>query len=164
MADGDPFDDLFGLEEKYYDEGFKQGLIDGSKQSQLSARLFGIEKGFEKFVALGQLQAKANMWAARMRPHSTAGSDGLPPLPANDRTLKHLDTLLALVDPKTISFANTDEAVSEFDDRVKRAHAKVKVIERIIGPDPLFSGADTKKAASNPPRPTGIANMEDFGS
>src|SRR5207249_2829036 len=49
----------------------------------------------------------------------------LPDLPANSRLVKHIKTLLTLVDPLTLSTENTEEAVSDFDERLKKASAKV---------------------------------------
>ena len=38
-----------------------------------------------------------------------------------------------MTDPQTFDTANTEEAAADFDDRFKRAGAKAKVIERIVG-------------------------------
>lgn len=57
----------------------------------------------------------------------------LPTLPDNPRLEKHVQTLYALVEAASLSTENTEEAVSDFDDRFKRATAKAKIIERLIG-------------------------------
>lgn len=57
----------------------------------------------------------------------------LPTLPDNPRLEKHIQTLYALVEAASLSTENTEEAVSDFDDRFKRATAKAKIIERLIG-------------------------------
>ena len=51
--------------------------------------------------------------------------------PNNRRLKKHILTLYALVEPASLSIQNTEEAVSDFDDRLRRAEGKVKIIERI---------------------------------
>lgn len=183
--DPDPFDSLLNLEEDFYSQGYKQGHEDGVRQSRVEARLFGIEKGFEKFVVMGKLQARARILAARMSPASDSasttaveGGDGadtpgetlaarkenaisLRRLPANARLEKHIQTLLALVEPSTLSMANTDEAVAEFDDRLKRALAKEKVIERIIGDD--GSGMAANGRGNKTTQLPGSGDMENFG-
>ncbi|MCJ1344077.1 hypothetical protein MMC31_002279 [Peltigera leucophlebia] len=53
--------------------------------------------------------------------------------PNNPRLNKHILTLYALVEPASLSIQNTEEAVSDFDDRLRRAEGKVKIIERIVG-------------------------------
>lgn len=58
----------------------------------------------------------------------------LPPLPrGNARLDKNVIAVHALVEPETLSTDNTDEAVNDFDDRVKRAQGRAKVVERMIG-------------------------------
>ena len=56
----------------------------------------------------------------------------LPSLPKAERLAKHIRTLHALVEPSSLSTNNDEEAVSDFDDRLKRADGKIKIIERII--------------------------------
>ncbi|KAK1633879.1 hypothetical protein BDP81DRAFT_325812 [Colletotrichum phormii] len=57
----------------------------------------------------------------------------LPPLASNARLEKNVTTAFALVEPDTLSKENSDEAVNDFDDRLKRAQGKVKIIERMTG-------------------------------
>ncbi|KAI9717718.1 MAG: hypothetical protein M1828_007121 [Chrysothrix sp. TS-e1954] len=184
MARDDPFDSLFSLEDTYYEEGFKQGFADGVSQSGLEARVFGVEKGFEKFLDMGRLQARAKVWSARMlppsqeeqgAPQSLAVDDHvglssqqpptLPTLQNHSRLSKHVHTLEALVDSTSLSMRNSDDSVGDFDDRLKRAQAKVKIIEKLIGEEGATSRitSDGRDAGvkSRPLRDE--ANMEDFG-
>jgi len=139
-------DCLLNLEDDFYTSGHTQGLQDGLRQSRFESRVFGVEQGFLKGIVMGRLQARAKLWSARLRvpqEKDTLGaadldeSKTLPPLKAQERlqkTLeKHVERLLVYVDPSTLSPANTDDEVAEFDDRLKKALAKVKVIERMIG-------------------------------
>ncbi|AEO57065.1 hypothetical protein MYCTH_2302812 [Thermothelomyces thermophilus ATCC 42464] len=57
----------------------------------------------------------------------------LPPLPDNPRLRKHVTTLYALAETESLSTENTDEAVDDFDDRLRRAQGRFKVIERMTG-------------------------------
>ena len=160
----DPFDDILNLEEKFYHEGYRQGQEDGIKAGRIEGRSFGMEKGFEKFVESGRLYGKAIVWANRQPLRSeeaglstAAGSQAsapaptetpqsaqdiasqsqpqLPRLPANPRLEKHITTLYALVESESLSTENTDEAVNDFDDRLKRAQGKAKIIEKMLGED-----------------------------
>jgi len=140
-------DSLLNLEDDFYTSGHAQGLQDGLRQSRFESRVFGVEQGFQKGIVIGRLQARAKLWSARLgvpqekEIHTDAAAEDaqktLPPLKAQERlqkTLeKHVERLLAYVDPSTLSPANTDDDVAEFDDRLKKALAKVKVIERMIG-------------------------------
>lgn len=77
----------------------------------------------------------------------------LPPLTVGGARLeKNIVTLYALVEPDTLSTENTDEAVQDFDDRVKRAQGKARVIERQVGEDGGGSAAATTNASKQQKR------------
>jgi hypothetical protein len=84
----------------------------------------------------------------------------LPTLPANPRLDKHISTLYALTDSLTFDTANSEEAVADFDDRFKRAGAKAKIIERIIGPSATSATTATLVSASTS-TPTSISPDRD---
>lgn len=165
MAANDAFDDLLNLEEHFYSEGYEQGVADGHRAGRVEGRAFGIEKGFEKFVQAGRLHGKSVVWANRLpqaqqQPHDGPGSlpcaPQTPPqhcgrqvLPAlsggGARLEKNIVMLHALVEPDTLSTENSDEAVNDFDDRVKRAQGKARVIERHVGEDASLDAAAAAK-------------------
>jgi len=166
----DPFDSLFSLEDKYYAEGYEEGRSDGLQQSELEARLFGIEKGFEKFVIMGKLQARAKIWAARLPHQATLKATSsnkdvvtLSRLSTNPRLEKHITTLQELVDLTTLSIANTDDDVGDFDERLRRAQAKVKIIERMIGEEDVKSNGEARDQNATAVNSSATKNMEDFG-
>lgn len=210
----DPFDGVLDLEETYYQEGYDLGVADGSRAGRIEGRVFGIEKGFEKFAAMGMLHGRAAVWASRLPRKKEQGKDnekkatitqdevtsssleaspnnliptssealvpagdgvvasGLPPLAVNPRLERHIQTLFALVEPDTFSTENTEESVADFDDRLKRAGAKAKVIERIVGEgdvdarqtdtSPSVSGTKDHRVKVSRIEKT-ADNMEDFG-
>ncbi|MCJ1361557.1 hypothetical protein MMC16_000657 [Acarospora aff. strigata] len=170
----DPFDSVLNLEDQFYDDGYQLGVADGSRAGRIEGRVFGLEKGFEKYLAMGILHGRAAVWAGRLpnirerqatktqspRPadepqpnmsnledqsilrksedrqdsatEKTPGSS-LPTVPDNPRLEKHVQTLYALVEAASLSTENTEDAVSDFDDRFKRGSAKAKIIERLVG-------------------------------
>ncbi|KAL2888890.1 DUF1715 domain-containing protein [Ceratocystis lukuohia] len=75
-------------------------------------------------------------------PTTTAGSaastasektiPSLPPLQSNARLEKNIIALYDLMELDTLSTDNSDEAVNEFDDRLKRAQGKAKIIDRML--------------------------------
>ncbi|KAH7030435.1 hypothetical protein B0J12DRAFT_583264 [Macrophomina phaseolina] len=149
-TDTDPFDALLSLEDQYYAEGHALGVADGTRAGLIEGRVFGLEKGFEKFLAMGQLHARSAVWAARLPasslppvpPHQQQEqqpasplqpSNALPQLSTNPRLAKHISTLHALTEPASLSTQNDEDAVSEFDDRWKRAQAKAKMVEKMVG-------------------------------
>jgi mRNA export factor len=58
---------------------------------------------------------------------------GMPRLSEGSRLAKNIQTLLSLVDPATLSLENTEDAVSEIEDRLKAASLKAKLIQRVLG-------------------------------
>ncbi|OJD19265.1 hypothetical protein AJ78_00795 [Emergomyces pasteurianus Ep9510] len=91
-------------------------------------------------------------------------SPALPPLPSNSRLEKHITTLLSLVDPLTLSMQNSEDAIEDFDERLKKAAAKAKLIERILGEQNNSDGsssANKNNRAVN--RPADGDSIEDFG-
>lgn len=172
MASSDPFDDIINLEEKFYSDGHKAGVADGARAGRIEGRSFGIEKGYEKFVEAGRLYGKSVVWANRLpqvqaqAQASSASTEHeqrlLPALNGGGggggRLEKNVLTLHALVEPETLSTENSDEAVNDFDDRVKRAQGKARVIERQVGEEGGKKDGATKVVegdkATSPPAPT----------
>lgn len=175
--DIDPFDTVLSLEDQYYAEGHALGVADGSRAGRIEGRVFGLEKGFEKFVAMGALHGKAAVWAARLPPSSSssssttrhpepqelqdqvpekatpAASNALPLLSSgsNPRLAKHVTTLHALSEPASLSTQNDEDGVADFDDRFKRAQAKAKIVEKLVGEGQdvsELSSADVDAAAA----------------
>lgn len=161
-AKGDPFEGLLELENTFYHEGYEVGVADGKRAGLVEGRVFGLEKGFEKYASMGRLNGKAVIWAGRLPPahardqvcddskeqrEHRESRQNPPPSPAEEdshaivvpaladslRLQKHIRTLYALVELGSLSTANTEEAVSDFDDRLKRAAGKMKIIEKFTG-------------------------------
>ncbi|PKS07749.1 hypothetical protein jhhlp_006357 [Lomentospora prolificans] len=163
----DLFDGALTLEDDLYTRGYNQGYEDGKRAGKIEGRSFGMSKGFEKFSESGRLYSRAVVWANRL-PSSATGSDRtnltsasgdseaqeavaesisgekpslmLPPLPDNARLTKNVESVHALMEPGTLSTENSDEAVQDFDERLRKAQGKVRVIERAIGAKTLKDG------------------------
>ncbi len=182
----DTFDEVLGLEETFYEDGFRQGYEDGVKAGRIEGRTFGLEKGFEKYAESARLYGRSIVWAnrlARLKDPRVEGSSNqapiharvteghaadkeaepqepsLPALPDNQRLAKHVRVLHALSESASLSTENTEEAVTDFDDRLKRAQGKAKIIERIIGDaKPDLAGAGVASSSGGEP-----GSMEDVG-
>ncbi|OQV10598.1 hypothetical protein CLAIMM_14575 [Cladophialophora immunda] len=147
----DPLDDLLELENDYYKEGYDAGVADSTYAGMIEGKVFGIEKGYEKALELGKLHGRALVWRERSSfsvkevPEESStpeNSDSsrlgdiiktLSQLSDNTRFRRHVEGLRTASDSATIAKDNSDEAVTEFDDRVARAKAKAKVIANIVG-------------------------------
>jgi hypothetical protein len=162
----DPFDSLLTLEDTLYTSAYSLGASDGAHAGRIEGRIFGLEKGFEKFAELGQLHGRSVVWGARaLTPSNTTATSKvkvakenedtkktvLPAFPQNPRLTNNITLLNSLTDPLTFSTDNTEEAVADFDDRVKRAGAKAKVVERIVGEAGPAAGS-TKSPDGSPAR------------
>jgi len=130
------FDDVLSLEQQFYETGRQQGLADGIKAGRIEGRTFGLEKGFDKFAESGRLYGKSIIWANRLPKANRApvkAVQTLTPLSDHQRLYKHIKVLHALSESASLSTENSEDAVSDFDDRLRRAQAKLKLIERIVG-------------------------------
>ncbi|RYP58944.1 hypothetical protein DL770_010318 [Monosporascus sp. CRB-9-2] len=74
------------------------------------------------------------------------------------RLEKNVVTLYGMVEPGTLSTRNDDEAVNDFDSRLKGAQGKAKIIERVVGEKAKLDVPDVVPAA----RPKN-ENIEDVG-
>jgi len=149
----DLFDGALSLEDDLYTQGYNQGFQDGERAGKIEGRSVGMAKGFEKFAESGRLYGRSVVWANRLMPseNQTQESNGarkeetenggvedgkvlrLPALPQNARLAKNVESVHALMEPGTLSTENSDDAVQDFDDRLRKAQGKVRVIERMIG-------------------------------
>lgn len=170
-TEDDLFDSLLTLEDKFYKEGYDLGVSDGNRAGRIEGRLFGLEKGFEKYASMGKLYGRAVIWTGRLpnspdtpipdRQDTSAadtertfksqsgqkseqgavqaevenllGRTNVPGLSPNMRLEKHVRTLYALTEPESLSTANDENSVSQFDDRFNRAEGKIKAIEKLTG-------------------------------
>ncbi|MCJ1259569.1 hypothetical protein MMC24_007408 [Lignoscripta atroalba] len=214
----DLFDSLLGLEDKFYDEGYQLGMTEGTRAGHIEGRVFGLEKGFEKFISMGKLHGRSVIWAGRLpqsrkdhsRQHllesknvgngctkidsalisraehapeqnitkekeSHQGTDAsphqvVPLLSDSSRLEKHIRTFHALVEPESLSTQNNEDAVSDFDDRLKRAQGKAKIIEKLIGEETedssfLHSRLDNSRSALPVTKgSSGDGSIEDISS
>jgi hypothetical protein len=49
-SNSDPFDSVLNLEDDLYTSAYALGAADGSRAGRVEGRIFGLEKGFEKFA------------------------------------------------------------------------------------------------------------------
>jgi len=158
MAYEDLFEDALNVESRFHQQGYNDGLKEGAEQGLAEGRAFGMQNGFDKFFESGRLAGKSVVWANRLPSNDNkrhaevaastdAQAETLSPLPNNARLEKNINSLFSLVDPKTLSTENSDAAVQDFDDRLKKAQGKERVIERVVsGP-----AKDGHKGSHPPP-------------
>ena len=161
---------------RFYREGYEQGVVDGSSAGRVEGRVFGLERGFEKYLGIGCLYGQSLILASRLSQEDVKKSGGgreledgeqsdharrLPVLPNNSRMEKHIRVLDALAEPDSISTENNEEAVSDLEDRFKRAQAKIKIIEKATGEPSVELGHGIEKELAQTGRAGEVANIED---
>ncbi|MCJ1279986.1 hypothetical protein MMC21_007811 [Puttea exsequens] len=160
-ADSDDlFTDILALDEKFYTEGYNLGARDGEHSGRTKGRAFGIETGFEKYITMGKLHGRAEVWAGRLPDQEQQltsnggllGKEGddkarsvVPTLQGNPRLEAHVRTLFALTEVESLDTGNSEGAVAGFEDRLRRAEGKGRVVERIIG-EGSYEGGGRGKA------------------
>ncbi|KAI1355273.1 DUF1715-domain-containing protein [Xylaria sp. FL0043] len=90
---------------------------------------------------------------------SEDSEERLPTIHSNPRLERNIETLYGLVEPGTLSTENDDEAVNDFDSRMKGAQGKLRIIERVIG-----EGTTSRKATTLSSPPAKNENIEDIGN
>lgn len=152
------FDELLDLEETFHNAGYEKGLNDGAAAGVAEGRTFGLEQGFEKFMGSARLYGKSIIWANRNSPIQTNGTTEigseisakrLPSLPEKTRLARNIKILHALVESESLAVDNSEISVSDFDDRLKRARAKAKVIEKLLGEEMEVSHGKTMHSPSS---------------
>ncbi|GAM41273.1 nuclear pore complex protein [Talaromyces pinophilus] len=182
--DTDILDNILSLEEQFYKEGYDLGVIDGARAGYTEGSVFAVEKSFEKLLQLGRLYGRALVWNQRLissgvneEAETTKVGEGedsittdmcnaMPPLHQGSRLAKNIQTLLALVDPATLVLQNTEDAVSEIEERLKGASLKVKLIQRALGETSFgdSSAVDGFAAGEGKSAGDGSGSIEDISS
>ena len=175
-ATNDPFDDVLSLEDTFYKEGLQLGHEDGEQAGRLEGRAFGLEKGFEKSLALGRFHGAATVWAGRMDAGDRSvkvydlpdNSESRIPnsvdlhFPLNSRLALHIKSLFALTEIETVPTNNTEDEIADLDDRLRRAEGKAKVIEKLTGESVPFQSALQRRCDSQGKRKHD-SGIEDIG-
>ncbi|KAI4267253.1 MAG: hypothetical protein L6R38_008336 [Xanthoria sp. 2 TBL-2021] len=95
-------------------------------------------------LATNALPEKSSKSSRNFKPAGTSlsssSASSLPQVPHNPRLEKHIRTLYALTEPASLSTDNTEDAVSDFNDRLKRADGKAKIIEKLLDEDFFYQG------------------------
>ncbi|KAL2011805.1 hypothetical protein VTN00DRAFT_4523 [Thermoascus crustaceus] len=90
--------------------------------------------------------------------------EGMPSLPESSRLAKNIRSLLELVDPAAFSMENTEEAVSDIDERLKAASMKAKLIQRALGEREDTSDINPRSGKDPQVLGDGTGSIEDISS
>ncbi|EED20251.1 conserved hypothetical protein [Talaromyces stipitatus ATCC 10500] len=132
--DTDILDNILSLEEQFYKEGYDLGVIDGARAGYTEGSVFAVEKSFENSSTT--TEGMNEDIPSKDEDENAINTDicnSMPALHPGSRLAKNIQTLLGLVDPATLVLQNTEDAVSEIEERLKGALVKVKLIQRALG-------------------------------
>lgn len=185
----DPLDAVLDLEEDFFQEGYNLGLADGERAGRIEGRAFGLEKGFEKYIAMGRLHGKAQVWAGSLNDMDetnkaqetvqevkdpslqghlrelSGASSQVSITPSSARLPSHVRTLFALTELDSLSVENTEDSVSDFDHRLKRAEGKVKMIEKLMKAlDPYVKPLSQRESSHLGQKVKREGSIEDIGA
>ncbi|KAK9372652.1 DUF1715-domain-containing protein [Lipomyces chichibuensis] len=130
-AEDDLFNSLLTIESSFYQQGYNEGLNDGLRSGTSEGTQFGLQTGFQRFVSVGILQGRCRVWkelSSRTNSSSITADDVVPL--GGGRSTKQLQVLTELV--TGIPTENTEDAVDEYENRLKRAKARAKVVARLL--------------------------------
>ncbi|KAK9474358.1 uncharacterized protein V1510DRAFT_412026 [Dipodascopsis tothii] len=135
--DGDFVDSLLSLEQSFYNDGYTEGKADGVQAGAAEGTQFGLETGFKRYVNIGLLHGRVRVWTqtAAVRGAETAAepdpaSDVVPLAGGGSRVKKQLQVLASLV--TDVPMTNTEPAVETFENNLKRAKARAKVVGSLL--------------------------------
>ncbi|KAG7750984.1 hypothetical protein KL912_000117 [Ogataea haglerorum] len=133
------FDSLLNLENQYYQEGFLEGQLEGSKQQFLEGKQIGIQTGFQRLLVLGQYKALVAIWIDQTQQKIDAGAitDDKGKPRQFSKLLQSLTELQMLIDTLfengRAQVTNNDSDVEKYENVLKRARAKMRSVCPIFG-------------------------------
>lgn len=104
-------DDLLNYERKCYNEGYAEGLSKGREQGFVEGRELGIQTGFQRYLSLGVLAGRAELWNRDRNK-------------LDEKVLARLDKLSSLVDVQ--DYTNNPSTVEKVDFNIKQALNKAR--------------------------------------
>ena len=87
---------------------------------------------------------------------STSSNCRRPPLRVNERLRRNIAIIHDLMEPETLPTENSDDAVEDVDDRIRRAQAKARVVEKALGETAPSQDASARTGKNE--------NIEDAGN
>ncbi|KAG5357126.1 hypothetical protein CJU90_5948 [Yarrowia sp. C11] len=122
----DIFEDLFQLEDKFYEEGYSEGLEAGTKAGFAEGREFGVQTGYQRFLDLGLLQGRVAVWEEEVQEL---------PESKREKTVERLQQIKQLIhqEEPTYFLSNDGAVVHQYETMMKKAKAKVRTLAASIG-------------------------------
>lgn len=120
----DILDLSLSLEQEFSQKGYAEGLKDGKQAGLSEGKHYGIQTAFQRYMAVGILQARCDLWQNSIANPKDDGS-GEKPI-KSEKIEKHLAQLKSCV--QDVPMTNSDSDVEVVTKGMAKAKAKAKVI------------------------------------
>lgn len=112
----DAMDELLNLEEKFYKEGYEEGLAVKAKDNFKQGKQYGLQVGLQRFLLLGEIEGYIDVIAAQNIDNTSLS--------------KNIEIVRSLL--RGLRFDNSDETVADFDSRVLKIKNKFRTILLVL--------------------------------
>lgn len=114
-------ENVLNLEDKYYDEGYRAGQGVSVQEQYLEGMEYGYQTGMQRFLIVGYMKGLIEYWKSHLYLYEKTVSL---------KTLEnHLNQAASVLE--SISMANTEDAVREYEIAVLKSKNKIRVIANI---------------------------------
>ncbi|OWB59908.1 hypothetical protein B5S31_g338 [[Candida] boidinii] len=152
-SDEDDFnlDSVLNLEEKYYEDGFKEGQLAGKKNLLKEGKELGIQTGFQRFLLLGQFNSLVNKWLLTVEEHiNTDGHETSKDIKGKERNWVKLKSQIesvrrlihSIIENDTVTLSNSSADVVLFENVLKQSRAKIRTLSSTMGDYNLYLQAE----------------------
>lgn len=110
-------DDIFNIEEQYYDEGYREGQEQSTSQQYKEGKEFGYQTGFQRFLIVGYVKGLCQYWQKNIGQYDKTARKSIQ---------LHLFLVNSLIDD--LKLTNGDAEVAAFEKTVVKIRNKLRVL------------------------------------
>ncbi|CDK26844.1 unnamed protein product [Kuraishia capsulata CBS 1993] len=146
MFDND-FDDLLNLEEKFYREGFEEGVQAGKQNNFREGKELGIQTGYQTFLYVGQIRGLTHSWKLYVDkinsgeispPSERVGGKERDWVKVSNQISELKSLVDSLYENGKLNLTNSDDDVSKISSTIKALRTKARIIAGILAQRELF--------------------------
>lgn len=138
-------DSVLNLEDRFYEESFKDALKKGENHSNRDGKLFGIQTGFQRFILIGSLN-KINQLIQQALDQSTELPNSKIKTKLNtEKIIKSLNEIQKIINQfyspdnnKLIKTSNIPTDVNLYEKNIKLIRSKLKSLYSQLGYKTLY--------------------------
>lgn len=116
---------VLDLEDDAYQRGFAEGQAELRRENLIEGKQYGYQTGYQRFVIVGYLQALVEEWTKA---------------DTENKATTHIAKLKLLLDEITVE--NTEESAQLYEDNIRKARNKARVIALLLNDTGAVSDID----------------------